>query len=48
MIGDGEYGPNDNKSKMMIGIKERITAFERMDHYQSGRTLPAYLLFNQT
>ena len=44
MIGDGDYG--DNKSKHMIAIKDVLTAFEKMDHHQAGRTLPTFLLFN--
>ena len=46
MIGDGDYGMKNEKSKLMFGIKNRVTAFERMDDNQSGRTLPTFLLFN--
>ena len=45
MIGDGEYGTAQNKSNLLIAVKERLTAFERMDHHQSGRKLPIYLAF---
>ena len=44
MIGDGDYG--DSKSKYMIRVKDVLTAFEKMDHNQAGRTLPIFLLFN--
>ena len=46
MIGDGDYGSSSNKSKHMIRIKDEVTAFEKMDHIQAGRTLPIFLLFN--
>ena len=46
MIGDGDYGSGENKSKYMIKIKDMLTAFEKMDHNQAGRTLPTFLLFN--
>lgn len=46
MLANGDYGKNGEKSKYMLDIKNRITAYEKIDHYQSGRTLPTFLLFN--